>query len=112
MSAARAKSCFLLSKRPMIPDDVVASLRGQHVLITGASGFIGWHVADLLVEAGAEVRALARSTSSRERPERFAWVEGDLRARETVDAALDGCRYAFHVAGDYRFWARDPREIF
>ena len=40
------------------------------------------------------------------------WVEGDLLRRGSIDAAMKDCRYVFHVAGDYRFWARDPREIF
>jgi len=44
--------------------------------------------------------------------ERFEWAEGDLLRRDMIDAAVNGCRYVFHVAGDYRFWARDPREIF
>ena len=82
------------------------------MLVTGASGFIGWHVADRLV---AGRRAGARVWSGRRRPQRseaFEWVEGDLLRRESLDAAVRGCRYVFHVAGDYRFWARDPREIF
>lgn len=40
------------------------------------------------------------------------WVEGDLLARNSIDAAMKDCRYVFHVAGDHRFWARNPREIF
>ena len=40
------------------------------------------------------------------------WVEGNLLYRDSIDAAIKDCRYIFHVAGDYRFWARDPREIF
>lgn len=95
----------------MIPPDVADFFAGQRVLVTGASGFIGWHVADQLVAAGAEVRALVRAASPHGQ-ERFTWVEGDLLRRETLDAAVTGCRYVFHVAGDYRFWARDPREIF
>jgi dihydroflavonol-4-reductase len=39
-------------------------------------------------------------------------VEGNLLYRDSIDAAIKDCRYIFHVAGDYRFWARDPREIF
>ena len=94
-----------------IPEDVSTFFAGQRVLVTGASGFIGWHVADLLVKAGADVRALVRPATKRS-PECFEWIEGDLLRRDTLDEALRGCRYLFHVAGDYRFWARDPREIF
>jgi dihydroflavonol-4-reductase len=95
----------------MIPPDITSFFSGQRVLVTGASGFIGWHVADILVKAGAQVRALVRPTTKRG-PEAFEWIEGDLLRRETLDDALRGCRYLFHVAGDYRFWARDPQEIF
>lgn len=94
-----------------IPRDISDAFAGQQVLVTGASGFIGWHVADLLVQAGANVRALVRPATTRG-PENFAWVEGDLLDRKTLDRAVQDCRYLFHVAGDYRFWARDPREIF
>ena len=38
--------------------------------------------------------------------------QGDLLRRDSIDGAMKDCRYVFHVAGDYRFWARDPREIF
>ena len=95
----------------MIPADVASFFAGQQVLVTGASGFIGWHVADQLVKAGAKVRALVRATTAHG-PEPFDWVEGDLLTRESLADALGGCRYLFHVAGDYRFWARDPRVIF
>jgi dihydroflavonol-4-reductase len=84
---------------------------GQRVLVTGASGFIGWHVADQLVQAGAKVRALVRPATER-KEEAFEWFEGDLLRRDSLDEAAKGCRYVFHVAGDYRFWARDPAEIF
>ncbi len=84
---------------------------GQQVLVTGASGFIGWHVADQLVQAGAKVRALIRPATARNQ-EAFEWFEGDLLRRDSLDAAVKDCRYVFHVAGDYRFWARDPKEIF
>jgi dihydroflavonol-4-reductase len=96
-------------------DAVAACFRGQRVCVTGASGFVGWHVAQQLAAAGAEVRALVREGGCREAPnagENFAWVEGDLRRRDSLEHALAGCRFLFHVAGDYRFWARDPRELF
>jgi dihydroflavonol-4-reductase len=84
---------------------------GQQVLVTGASGFIGWHVADQLVRAGARVRALVRPATER-KGEAFEWFEGDLLRPGSLEAAAKDCRYVFHVAGDYRFWARDPSEIF
>jgi dihydroflavonol-4-reductase len=96
-------------------DAIARAFRGQTVCVTGASGFVGWHVAQQLVAAGAKVRALVRPGGCREAPAEdgaFEWVEGDLRRRDSLDDALTGCRYLFHVAGDYRFWARDPRELF
>jgi dihydroflavonol-4-reductase len=95
----------------MIPHDLHQFFAGQHVFITGASGFIGHHVASLLTRAGACVHALTRSAKT-QREKSIDWVEGDLLRHESIEAAMKNCRYAFHVAGDYRFWARDPREIF
>jgi len=95
----------------MIPHDLHHFFARQHVFVTGASGFIGSHVASLLVQTGARVRALARSTKGRG-DSAIDWVEGDLLCRDSIDAAMKDSRYVFHVAGDYRFWSRDPREIF
>jgi dihydroflavonol-4-reductase len=95
----------------MIPHDLHHFFGGQHVFVTGASGFIGSHVASLLVQTGAHVRAFTRSIKGR-RDSAINWVEGDLLRRDSIDAAMKDCRYVFHVPGDYRFWAHDPREIF
>ena len=86
---------------------------GDRVLITGASGFLGSAVARALVARGAKVRALVRPSSPRDN---FAdldceIVAGDLTDRPSLAAALHGVRYLFHVAADYRFWARDPSII-
>src|ERR1022692_169250 len=71
------------------------------VLVTGASGFLGWHVARVLMERGYRVRALVRPGSSVDLEVETA--TGDLR-----DAA---CGLIFHVAADYRLWAKHPAEI-
>jgi dihydroflavonol-4-reductase len=83
------------------------------VLVTGASGFVGSAVARKLLERGFAVRALVRPTSPRFHLEGLdiEFAEGDLRSAETVRPAMAGVRHLFHVAADYRLWARDPTEI-
>ncbi|MCC7155864.1 MAG: NAD-dependent epimerase/dehydratase family protein [Bryobacterales bacterium] len=81
------------------------------VLVTGASGFLGWHVARVLIERGLRVRGLVRKPGSiRELP--VEEVVGDLRDRESLTRALTGCGLVFHVAADYRLWAKDKGEIY
>ena len=60
------------------------------------------------------MRALVRGTSPRAHLAGLGldFFEGDLRDRKSVERAIAGMRYAFHVAADYRLWARDPSEIF
>jgi dihydroflavonol-4-reductase len=80
-------------------------------LVTGASGFIGWHVAKLLLERGIPVRALVRKGSTvPELP--VMQIEGDLRDPESLRKAARGCRVIYHVAADYRLWAKNPDEIY
>ncbi len=83
------------------------------VLVTGVSGFVGSAVARLLVERGKTVRALVRAESSRGNLAGLdcAVAPGDMRDPEAVRVAMRGVRFLFHVAADYRLWARDPEEI-
>jgi len=91
-----------------------SALGMRKVLVTGATGFIGANVARLLVERGEDVRVLVRPASDRgnvaDLPVEVA--VGDLRDAEAVRRAIEGCHRVFHVAADYRFWARDPRELY
>jgi len=81
------------------------------VLVTGATGFVGWHVARVLLERGCCVRALVRP-SSRVRELDVETVTGDLRDPDSLKSAVDGCGLVFHVAADYRLWAKDPSEMY
>jgi dihydroflavonol-4-reductase len=84
------------------------------VLLTGATGFVGSAVARILRGAGFRVRALARPESPRFHLDGLdlEWMEGDLRDAPSVRRATADVRYVFHVAADYRLWARDRGEIF
>lgn len=86
---------------------------GDITLVTGASGFVGSAVARLLAARGFAVRALARSTTQRGNLEGFACeiIEGDMREPADTYRAMRDVRYLFHVAADYRLWARDAEEI-
>ena len=83
-------------------------------LVTGATGFLGSHVARQLLARGDRVRVLARKSSDRRMVEGSAAevVEGDLRDAASLTRAVSGCDRVFHVAADYRLWARDSREIY
>lgn len=81
------------------------------VLVTGASGFLGWHVARVVLDHGLPVRALARRPGSIDDPE-LEEIPGDLRDPESLARALQGCQAVFHVAADYRLWAPDPNELY
>jgi len=82
-------------------------------LVTGASGFVGSAVARALVARGFDVRVLMRASASRDNIAGIDCrvVTGDMRDEASMAAALKGARYLFHVAADYRLWARDPGEI-
>src|SRR6201996_2266314 len=82
-------------------------------LVTGASGFVGSAVARALIARGLHVRVLMRPSANRLNIAKLHCdpVIGDMRDEDSMTAAMKGARYLFHVAADYRLWARDPREI-
>ncbi len=84
------------------------------VLVTGATGFVGSAVARRLLENGYRVRALVRQSSARDNLQGLdlETVMGDLRDPASLDRALQGCDGLFHVAADYRLWARHPQELY
>lgn len=83
------------------------------VLVSGANGFVGSAVVRALLRHGYEVRALARPTSDVASLDGVdaEIVRGDLLDPPSLERALQGCEGLFHVAADYRLWARNPREI-
>ena len=83
-------------------------------LVTGASGFLGSHVARQLVARGDAVRVLLRPSSQTRAIDDLPVerVRGDLRDSASLERALAGVRCVFHVAADYRLWARDPQDIY
>ncbi|OLE83116.1 MAG: NAD-dependent dehydratase [Acidobacteria bacterium 13_1_20CM_2_60_10] len=83
-------------------------------LVTGAAGFLGSHVTRQLLARKESVRVLLRPTSQNraiaDLP--LEYVTGDLRDPASLDRAMNGVRRVFHVAADYRLWARRPKEIY
>lgn len=83
-------------------------------LVTGAAGFLGSHVARELVSRGEEVRVLMRPSSTNKAISDLPleYVTGDLRDAASLEKAMTGIRYVFHVAADYRLWSKNPQEIY
>ncbi|GAA3764901.1 hopanoid-associated sugar epimerase [Terriglobus aquaticus] len=86
----------------------------MQVFLTGATGFVGSHVARTYSDAGAQLRLLTRSTSNLAALEglRADAVQGDLRSPESLRSALRGCDALVHVAADYRLWVPDPADMY
>ena len=82
--------------------------------VTGATGFLGSHVARVLGEQGADLRLLVRSTSNLRNLEgiKAETATGDLRDSSSLEKGMSGCDTVFHVAADYRLWVRDPAEMY
>jgi dihydroflavonol-4-reductase len=82
--------------------------------VTGATGFIGSHVVRLLRLRGDRVRILARESSRAHNVEELGCeiVVGDIREASSLVRCVQGCRTVYHIAADYRLWARNPAEIY
>jgi dihydroflavonol-4-reductase len=83
-------------------------------LVTGAAGFLGSHVARQLVAHGDDVRVLVRASSSNRAIADLSleYVTGDLRDQASLARAMNGVQRVFHVAADYRLWAKNPQDIY
>jgi dihydroflavonol-4-reductase len=86
---------------------------GDIALVTGASGFVGSAVARALRARGLRLRVLVRASSPRRNLDGLEAeiVEGDMADPEAMAVAMQDVRFLFHVAADYRLWARRPEEI-
>lgn len=84
------------------------------VFLTGATGFVGHHVAKVLAAGGAEIRLLVRKTSKLANLEGIPGdvVVGNLADADSLKPALAGCNAIVHVAADYRLWVRDPHSMY
>jgi dihydroflavonol-4-reductase len=89
------------------------------VFVTGATGFLGSHVARVLADQGADLRLLVRPTSNlrnleglRSSGTKAETATGDLRDAASLEKAMSGCDTVFHVAADYRLWVREPGEMY
>jgi dihydroflavonol-4-reductase len=84
------------------------------VFVTGATGFLGSHVARALADQGADLRVLVRRTSNLNNLQglKAETATGDLRDAASLGNAMAGCDTVFHVAADYRLWVRDPGEMY
>jgi len=98
----------------VLPRGRIGMASTEPTLITGATGLVGSAVAKKLLAEGFAVRALVRPGSPRFHLDGLdlEFVTGDIRDAASVRSAMAGIRYVFHVAADYRLWARDPSEIF
>jgi dihydroflavonol-4-reductase len=82
--------------------------------VTGATGFVGSHVARALADQGADLRLLVRANSNLKNVENIKadLVTGDLSDPASLEKGIAGCEVVFHVAADYRLWVRDPEEMY
>jgi dihydroflavonol-4-reductase len=86
-------------------------------LVTGATGFVGFHVAQRLTARGERIRVLIRPNSRRDNVHALPTglvepIFGDLTDGESLRQAVRGCDTLYHVAADYRLWAKDPQELY
>jgi len=86
----------------------------MRVFLTGATGFVGSHVAHALHAAGADLRLLIRKTSRTEHLQGFGaeFITGDLLQPKGLRGALSGCDALVHVAADYRLWVKNPDAMY
>ncbi len=105
---------MLLVEKTPIRSETNDQVLSMKVFVTGATGFLGSHVARVLQEQGAQLRLLVRQNSDGRNLEGLnaEQVVGDLRQPQSLEMAMSGCDTVFHVAADYRLWVRDPQQMY
>lgn len=86
----------------------------MRALVTGGTGFVGAHLARVLMAAGHDVRILHRTSSKLDALEgvSFESAFGDIMETDAVRAAASGCDWVFHVAAVADYWRADPKQMF
>lgn len=79
------------------------------VLVTGATGKVGYSVASALVERGDDVRVLVRDPAGARVPEGVERCKGDVRDTESLVGAVRGCELVFNAMGLPEQWLTDER---
>jgi dihydroflavonol-4-reductase len=95
-----------------VPRKTYVASQVRPILVTGATGFVGWHIARKLLDRGEPVRVLVRDPKRLRELDGVEPVTGDLRDPASLARAVEGCRAVFHAAADYRLWTRTPDEMF
>jgi dihydroflavonol-4-reductase len=82
--------------------------------VTGATGFVGSHVAELLQQQGADLRLLVRTGSRTDNIDflHADRIPGELGDIESLRRGMSGCEAVFHVAADYRLWVQNPDQMY
>ena len=103
-----------LQELKLVPAELTGFMAEEFTFVTGATGFIGSHVVRQLLHRGDRVRILARNSSRKSNIEAFGCeiAIGDLKDSSSLLRCVQGCRFVYHVAADYRLWARNPQDIY
>jgi len=86
----------------------------DNILVTGATGFIGNHLAKRLAEEGNLVHGLYRNENKKQllTHPNIKPVKGHLLDIKSLERAMDGCNQVFHVAAFAKAWAKDKKTIY
>ncbi len=85
----------------------------EHILVTGGTGFVGWHVVEALLEAGYGVKALVRNASERilPFPEEVEVADGNVLNPVDLEAAMEDIDAVVHAAAMVSFWRKEASQI-